>query len=515
MSWWRASWRGLLPEPPAVPRVAATDETLAALRVFAHDPKGAPRVRAKALLALGAAGDGEIAADLLRIASSPRGAEHRTVVEHAVLALGLLPTRTDEARTFLLRTLSAPRATNDFVRPYAAIALGMHRESAAADAEAVAAFLAIAESTSESDPNVKAACLLAVGQLGDDAAVPRLLALLAKFDSVQAPYVVEALGRIGRPGTESDAVAVVDALASAISTKRVGFGAARSATSALARIAPNAMPKVQLRIVAALEAGLRSEDESTRGWSAIALGRIAGDASTDGPVRTRAVNAIAAATESVSSPQTRQFAVIAVGLAAGSHGVPAATADVLRALLRSALAAGTDAELRPAVELAVGLAGDSSARAALREIANGWGVPEVQGHFARLAGAMLDDPDTRDLVDGLRRTESELRWAAVAATGDRVFAGYLGGELWSADPAARDVGEMTAAFAHCGDAAAVESLVWVATHRENMYSASRAAAVAAVGRACGDFRPLNGMVLGLNFRAYVPAIEALADIDQR
>src|SRR6185295_6418544 len=176
-AWWQYSWDDVL-APARVRPVPATAETLRALRALARNTDESFHIRSRALVSLAAMNDAEIVPDLLRIASSAPGAEHRAVVERSILGLGLLVPRPPEARALLLQTLKDKSRTRDFGRAFAAIALGLRRDGGAIDGETTHALLSVVEDGEEKDINVRASCLLAIGQIGDASAVRRLLTLL-------------------------------------------------------------------------------------------------------------------------------------------------------------------------------------------------------------------------------------------------------------------------------------------------------------------------------------------------
>ena len=476
--WWRFSWQDVLATPSA-PRVAASPETLAALRKFARDPGESFRVRSEAVMALASMGDVEIVPDLLRYASGTDAAAHPDLVRRSVLALGLVNPRTPAIREFLLATLRDSGRRAQFVRAFAAVALAMQP----GDLAPRAALLAVLDDPAENDSNLRAACLVALGQLGEPAALPRLLDPQTPTDDVEAAYVAEAIGRIGRPGTAAGATDVADALC-ALVEKSPGGNAARSAVGALVRLVPRSLPDVQRRILKALAAALDHRDATVVGWAAIALGRAAGDASLDVSARTTAIDALTRSLGASLRAGERTYAALGLGVAVRSGVIPARTADDVRSRLRKALAAETEAPDRAAILLASGLARDEAALPALSAIRS-------------------------DLTDA-GRCEAALRTAALA--GDPALAPDLVRVL--RDPDASDLALRAAARAigRVGTAATEASLHDAATDTAALPDLSRAFAVRAIRRLCGDSSPLDRAVEGLNFRAYVPAIADLLDV---
>jgi Ca-activated chloride channel family protein len=430
--WWRRSWMDVA--LPASPHVAATPETLAALHKFLRDSNENFRVRSRAVLALAAMGDESIVPDLEHIVSATTGRDHREVIERSALALGFFAAKSSDVRTFLLDTLRDRANTGSFARPFAAVALGLRRAGGAVDAATVRALFDVLDA--EHDGDVRAACLLAIGSLGDADCAPRLIALLPTRDECEASFVVDALGRIGRPGTADAGHAddVVDALANCLGLRTPrDLNAARSATTALARIAPNAAAKTQRRIVDVIATAIDDlPDATTRGWGLIALGRIAADASIDADARASAVDALERCAKTKPAP-TRAYASIGLafrtGTVAKSPPIAApSTVDDLRAIASALDASATDLV------------------------------------------AQISDKDA----------SSESLRTAARALGAR------------------------------GDAASVVALRAVAVDPDGAEpDLCRAYAVGAIGRLCGDFAPLDRVVAGLNFRAYVPAIEEL------
>jgi HEAT repeat protein len=351
----------------------------------------------------------------------------------------------------------------NFARAYAAISLGLLRGDATQDAATTELLRGVAFGPQDPDPNVQPACLLALGLRRDAASIPSLLHVAASRDEVCDARAVEALGRIGQPAPE-----VLDVLIKALDRgSHLGHNARRAAPGALARIAANALPETQRKIVASLTAALVDDDVTVRGRAATALGRIAGDPDTAEAARGDALAALRRALDSSMPDNVRSYAAVALGLALHAEpcGVAAKTGDGIRARLHAALTAPADANIRAACVLANGLAPESGA------------VPPL------------------DVVTGVTNAADPARLVASFDDMDR-------GNL--------EMRAVVQALGRSGDAATVDALRGIA--QDAMHSRpdfTRSCAVLAIGRICGDFGPLDRALEGLEFRAYVPALAEL------
>lgn len=505
--WWRYSWDDEIARATA-PRVAATPETLAALRAFVRDPSEHFHVRGRAALALAAMDDVEIVPDLVRMASS--GSEHSYVIERSLLALGLFPHQPTAARAFLLRRLRDGGPGGESVRPYAAIALGLHRGSATADAETTRALLDVFDATANRESDLATACLLAVGALGDSSAVPRLLEIVRGKSEGGRVLAVEALGKIGRPMP-----GVVEALAQSFDGKR-NVNVARSATGALARISANSLPEVQRRIVDVLVAAKgQGNDETVQDWALVALGRIAGDASTDAAARAKCLEVLDRELAPDRPDLRRAYAALALGVAlrAEPRSIRSKSVDEIRARIRAALASAPDARQRAAFVLATGLAGDAASSTKLEAIAADVGESADTRDLALVASALAGGTGSVETIRSRLRADdrSVMAVAAAAAAGRTDFAPDLLAVLTSRDLRIHPhpYPSIARALGVTGDAATVEALRAIAADSANHPSLVRAYAVLAIGRLCGDFGPLDRMTEGINFRAYSPVIGEL------
>jgi Ca-activated chloride channel family protein len=469
--WWRAAWTEFA---PAASHVDAADATKAMLRALVRDPGEHYRVRSAAAVSLGAMDDADSVPDLMRIAKARD--EQPCVVDHAILALGLAKRGTveSEVQALLLQILRGTAQDRDMPRAFAAIALGLRRDGAAANAETTAALREIATGSSAADFGVRPACLVALGLHGDQAAIPDLVRCVAA-DETLGPYAVQALGRIGWPDSE-----VIETLTPCLDERvRVAVNVRRAAPDALARLATAANADVQRRMVAALSASLVSAaDVTVRGRAAAALGRIAGARATDAAVRALAVTALTRACESAKPPLVRSYAAIALGIAVRpeSGGLNGKPATDVRARLRAAFRGEADGHARDAFAVAVELGGD----AVPPEAASSLGADLRTGGFETL----VERRSPTALVDGLT------------------------------DASADDWRLRAAAFAvsRCGDSATVDALAAVAADRDRRFGLARACAVLAIGRICGDFGPLDRATDGLECRAYDAALAELTSL---
>jgi len=218
------------------------------------------------VVALGKSGRAEAVPALLRISSSDSDAAVR---EDALLALGLSGRRA-EVLPALLEALRAPRKEGRENRPaFAALALGLLGDRAAAAAPLRALFADASSRPDRADEAVAAAT--ALGMLGDPEALPlfaRALGSRGVPEAVRA-YALHALGKYGGHPAEETRRAAFDLL-------RAALGARRE-LKASALLALGSFPGAEAATVLAGE-GLEDPDPSCRIFAAHSLGRIAGRA---------------------------------------------------------------------------------------------------------------------------------------------------------------------------------------------------------------------------------------------
>ena len=168
-------------------------------------------IQSAAELALAKIGTPDLAAKLIEIAESPDGVYDRITVESAALALGILQRESPEVRAALTSLIADRKRDGSFVRPFAALSLGLlggaARQSDATLATSAALYDVIAGK--ESSQDIKPAAILALGLMGGATDVGPLLAMARtaktqggkeKLSDSEVAHAIAALGRIGAAG---------------------------------------------------------------------------------------------------------------------------------------------------------------------------------------------------------------------------------------------------------------------------------------------------------------------------
>lgn len=392
-AWWEANrWR-LVPASP--PNVSAADRAalVGNLRQIAtqdrhHDPQSA------ALIALGKLGT--VATDGTILARLSDFTAHAFVRESAALAGGMGATA-----PLAVAALAGDRSRPRDERVHALLGLGLGGDRAMRNLVATVVRV-------DYDPAVRCAALVAAGLLGGDECVDtaRRVVLDRASPSALRAAAAACLGRAGARGSESAAVA-----------------------SLLRKLAlTDSSPTVRLAAVLGLRevGGPRALDTAARvAWCdqdpearGVALVVAAELAAADAAAGDRV---IAAAMRGLVDDEAtvRGFAALSLGLAGRRW-------DQARATLRARLGRETEPAVHSACLVALGLARDRDAVAALAACAADSSVPAEQRGFACVGLSMLapgDDGVRKFLSDmGTACNNPEIKAAAVLALADTTAA---------------------------------------------------------------------------------------------
>jgi len=379
-----------------------------------------PDVLDSAVLAAARSAGSDRSAEVLAAIRPLLGHADLSVQSAATLALGVLGD--DGARDALraqLRDDSAGRAVAGGAVPtrtraFAAFALGLIGRPV--DALLLAQ---IVERSPDSEREVKAACILALGLLGEQDAVANavqatLLLQLAdrRLDPMVRGHVPTALARTGDP-------ALLPELLAAFRERDASQDERRSEALAFGRLATPSDAAVVEALLDALDDG---GDGHLRHFAIIALGEIgARDASAPAPdeakLRERILDRLLDETHGKGrSREQRSWG--ALGAALYARGQPAAQPRVVEHL-RDAYADESDPYFKGAMAIALGLVGDGTSGEALLS-----DLHEVQDHrFRRHAAVALGMLRHEAATDALRallvdaNTHPELRVECAMALG--------------------------------------------------------------------------------------------------
>lgn len=315
-----------------------------------------------AAVALGKAGDAADAPVLAAVLADRRRAQ--TVREAAALGLGLLDVdpRADAARKALVLTAS-DESSPVRLRAFAVYALGLRGEPAAIP------FLLEAAAASEPTWDVAAAAASALGLSRCELASEDLQRMLEgprvnkRRESTRRVYAAHGLARLGERS-------VVPALRE--EGRDDDPGVRRAVILALGALASPDDTKTAEFLAAALR---RDDDRGCRNMAALALGRCA---------PARAAHELRWAYENGDSLE-QPFAALGLGLLARRLG----DGEIPKLLVRD-LVERANSDLRGALCIAVGLAGDASGIPALRKLAGERGDPELRAHAAMGLGLLGD-----------------------------------------------------------------------------------------------------------------------------
>jgi len=362
-AWWADAKDEFAPRAADDSREAARRAVATAtprLREIVFDEARNFRVRAAAMTALARGGDDSVAPFARKIALADGESVRREFRESATLALGFLGRADATTRTFLADVLVHGPRDGSFVRAFAALALAL-----LGDEPSTTRALLAAVARPESEANVKPACLLALGLIGDASAAADLASIVrdgrladdaaASFTVLERAYAYEALARIDRGrGAEF-------ALLSAPLRGRVAFcfEVQRVAAATIGRIPADVSADRRREIIDLLVAFLddATSDTTAHCLATISLGRLG--ATGDADERKR-ILAVLQRRLDEDSDDAAPFAaaVIACIARSGADAERVALAKIARRIaadprdaVRTAFAAVRDAVDRPSIEV--------------------------------------------------------------------------------------------------------------------------------------------------------------------
>ncbi len=519
-------------------QAAINDKIVPALRDMLDQKDLNFDIQSAAALALAKIGDTSIVPTLKKMARNDKtgGGYHRVVEESAALAFGLLQEDTDEVRDFLIELVGDKERNASYVRPFAAISLGLLGDKNDKDGKVTQALVAILAGK-ETKQDIKPTALVALGLLENDAIVPDLLGMLEKgkadvkgaeeLSETELAFVVQALGKIGSPGTEENPTAVVDAVMARVAgkkAKKYDTNIRRSAAIALGQLAPQCESKTQQSIIKALKGIAKDgKDASERNFAMVAMGRVAAADGIDAETRVDAIKALQYYLENGKPANLAQpFAALGMGLI--GRAMKTVPEEEVRKPLRAkfAEAAKGDPRSRAAFAIASGLVKDPMAVPELIAVLKDRGADKRLRGYCAVSLGMIGDSAARDAIRGTLRddTDRDLRvQTAVAAglMGDATVIGDLVKILEAEKESQFILGSVALALGQIGDERAIEPLLKIAADSEKTFpDITRALATVALGQ-IGDRRDtpvLARVARDINFRAIgrVPALTELLTI---
>jgi HEAT repeat protein len=454
---------------------------------------------------------------------------HKVVEESAALALGIMQDRSPAVRRFLGERASDGSAKTR-TRCFAAFALGLlgtPDAAAGANAESLNVLKALVSNPAEASADIASSALIAIGHLGDRAAVPDLLTWLNeekaganKLNDKQLSYVASALGKIGQPGlTGPDSREVLDGLREQL--KRKNRMTRYSVVIAFGQIAPNADEKIQKECVGLLSELVAGEnkngtDTQTVNFALASLGRIAGVApGTDGKggcpeaVRTKAIKRLMDTFEGKAS--NRSFAALGLGIAAMNLSEADKT-PIAYAISQTLGKSTGDFEARGALCISLGLLKDIKSAPLLQNLVQDKGLDKKLRGTAALGLGLIGD---RSAIEVVRNTlkekeDKELRVDAAIAAGllkDNQAVEALVEILKDPKSSQFILGSVATALGQIGDQRAVQPLAEILAD-EKYPDLTRALACTALGQIGDktDVSVLSRLSKDINYRAYYDAI---------
>jgi HEAT repeat protein len=520
----------------AVSDAEIREKIVPALRALLADETQSFHVRSAAELALAKIGDASIVPTLERLATDEKKTLHREVVETAGLALGLLETDDAQTRRFLIDVVADQSRSNSYVRPFSAISLGLMGRTTDLGHAAARALLDDA-ARKEAGVDVKSSCFEALGLLGDDAAVPELLAIVKTgkastsgaiaLTETETAFAVAALGKIGsvgvdRPGEET---CVLDEMLRLVDKDRpnVGSDVRRSAAIALGQLAPRAEGKAQRRAIDAMKTLVESQgDEQLRNFAVMSLARFGATKGVDAATRKDVVATLARLMQQKGRGQSPAFAAMALGIvgrAICAEGGAAPEEDI-RAPLRAKFKDGGDPHDRGAYALASGLVHDPLAVDEMKKTLQDRGADKRVRGWCALALGLVGDRSSVEAIRAAMNDESDRDLRVQAAMGagligDSTVIGDLVAVVRDKDASNYELGSAALGLGQIGDSKAVDALLELAVDKAGKWpDLTRALAVVALGQ-IGDRRDvptLARLAVDVNYRAHVPAIAELLSI---
>jgi HEAT repeat protein len=526
---------------PGTSVVTPTDEAIKkeivpALHALFEQKDISYHIQSAAELGLAKIGEESIIPTLKKMARNENHEYHREVQESAGLAFSLLQVDTPEVRSFLIELVKDPKNDGTYVRPFSALSLGLLGDKNDVDRSALTALLDVV-SHKESGQDIKPACLVAIGLMLNDKAVPELLTIVKtkkasvkgaeELDEVELSYAVGALGKIGRPGIDAPGgeTVVVDEMIKIVDkdAKKWGPNPRRSAAIALGQIGPKCDAKVQKRVLDALKhLADEGEDMQEKNFAIMSIGRLGAATGVEELTRKDAIDFLKKSLEK-GRGLTPPFAAIAMGLigrAIGDEGKQAPEEEIRKPIREKFIEKGIEPRSRGAYAVASGLVRDPLATEELVKALKDRGADKKVRGYCAVALGMIQATDGAEAIKQTLKDDADrdLRvQTAVAAglMGDASVIPDIVKILEDKDASNYELGSAALALGQIGDESAIKVLVKIAKDEEKKYpDLTRALATVALGQ-IGDRRDiptLARVATDINYRAHVPAITELLDI---
>jgi HEAT repeat protein len=512
---------------------AIETQVVPVLKQFARDSKVNFDIQSAAVLALAKIRREEEIAFIMSLVKNADGKTHKVVEESAALALGIMQSRTPEVRKFLLEVARDTEAKTR-TRAFSMFALGLLGDDTGvtgANSETLEGLKALVQSK-EASRDIANSALVAIGLLGDRAAVPDLVKWLTeekagseKLNDLNTSYAAAALGKIGQPGISGpSSTEVFEALKAQVNKKTRMTRYA--SVIALGQIAPQGDEKLQKEVVSILASVVKGDskaaDQQTVNFALIGLGRIAGvKASDDGSggcpaaVRERAIDTLKKAFD---DSRSRNFAALGLGLAAMEQDT-AFKAPIAEQIRNTLAREKGDNEARGALAISLGMLRDRVSVPLLQGILDGKDDVKLRGTAAVALGLIGEKGSLESIRKALAEKEDrELRVDAAIAAGllsDKNAVKSLAEILRDPKSSQFVLGSVAMALGQIGDERAVEPLKEILHNQGGEYpDLTRALAAVALGQIgdVNDIPVLNRVSRDVNYRAYYDAIGELLTI---
>jgi HEAT repeat protein len=490
-------------------------------------------IQSAAELALAKIGDTSIVEKLMEFARNDGANKVNKVVEEsAALALGLMQKDTADVREFLIEMVRDKKRNNSFVRPFSAVSLGLLGSANDKDNVVPKALVDIVNGDEAKD-DIKPTALLALGLLKNDSQCETLLNMLKTWKSAdgktelkesELAFVVQALGKIGRPGLDKPGqeLVILDTVLAQLDEKsKAERNVRRSAAIALGQFAPKCEPKLQKKIVTTLKSVIdKTDDSQERHFALIALGRIGATAGMDKEVRSDCVKVLNYYLDK-GKQLTPPFAALGLGLIGRQMSMAneVVDEDTIRKPLRDKYAETKEPRARGAYAVASGLIRDRLAVPGMIEVLKDSKADSKLRGYTALGLGMIGDPSAREAIRNALTNDSdrELRvQTAVAAglMGDASVIPDLVKILESGEESQYILGSVALALGQIGDERAIKPLLGIVKDDKKYPDLTRALATVALGQ-IGDRRDqpvLARVSTDINYRAHVPALTELLTI---
>jgi HEAT repeat protein len=493
-------------------------------------------IQGAAELGLAKIGDETIVETLKKMARNDGKEYHREVVESAGLAFGLLQIDKPDIRSFLIEIVKDAKHDGTFLRPFSAISLGLLGDKNDVDRSVMSGMIEVL-SRKESGQDIKPSCLLAIGLMGNDQAVPELLTMVktkktsaknaVELDDTDLAYAIGALGKIGQPKLDKpgEETAVIDEIIKIVDkdAKKWTTNPRRSAAIALGQIGPRCEPKVQKRVFDALKnLADDGEDAQERNFAIMSIGRLGAAPGVEDQTRNDAIAFLRKQLDK-GKGLTPPFCALAMGLIGRQlfeEGKQAPEEEIRKPIREKFVEKGIEPRARGAYAVASGLVHDPLATEPMIEALKDHGLDKRIRGYCAVGLGMIGDPKALEAIKQTLKDDADrdLRvQTAIAAglMGDASVIPDIVKILEDKDASNYELGSAALALGQIGDEKAIAVLVKIAKDEAKNYpDLTRALATVALGQ-IGDRRDvptLARLATDINYRAHAAAITELLDI---